>query len=59
MIRADTFKYSGIIKAPNHSGIDVSKQECIPVGCIPPTCWPYSFSIPGVVCPSLPWRQNP
>ena len=32
------------------------KQECIPVGCVPPACWPYpSMHRVGVVYPSMHW----
>ena len=32
------------------------KQECIPVGCVPPACWPYpSMHWAGGVYPSMHW----
>ena len=36
-------------------------QVCIPfpVGCIPPTCWPYLIVSRGVCPPPPPWMQTP
>ena len=34
-----------------HFGL-IFKQECIPVGCVPPDCWPYSsMHCAGGICP--------
>ena len=37
----------------------LTKQECIPVGCVPPVCWPYPVVRGGVSVQPHPWMQTP
>ena len=43
----------------NPGTIDINKQDCIPVGCIPPACWPYLLARGGAWSRGVPgWGMS-
>ena len=61
-IKVNTFELGPLLQALELSMIKGLQQDCIPVGCIPPACWPYLPTCTalrrGVSAPGGAWSRG-